>query len=59
MIKHQSEYSLPNGQVISIQYDEGRGIWEVACWNTDETTHWYKEYDKEIDARREYERWRP
>lgn len=59
MIKHQNEYFLPNGQVISIQINESNGTWEVACWNADESTHWYKEYGDEGEARAEFERWRP
>jgi len=52
----QEEYKLPNGQTISIQ--NNNNIWEVACWNSDDTCHWYKEFDNEDDARIEFERFR-
>lgn len=55
-ITNQEEYKLPNGQTISIQYNSHN--WEVACWNEDETAHWYKEINNEEAARTEYERWR-
>jgi hypothetical protein len=55
-IYSKSEYKLPNGQIISIQCNEN--TWEVGCWNVDDTAHWYKEFNNEIDARKEYERWK-
>lgn len=57
-VSNQDEYNLPNGQTVSIQQNDVGGIWEVACWNPDGTAHWYKEYDKEGEAREEFERWR-
>lgn len=50
------EYKLPNGQVVSIQ--KMGTVWEVACWNEDDTAHWYKEFDNEQDARKEYDKWK-
>lgn len=56
-MKDQEEYKLPNGQTISIQNNDD--TWEVACWNADDTCHWYKEFDTEADARKEFERFKP
>jgi hypothetical protein len=53
--KHE-EYKLPNGQTVSIQFNGYH--WEVGCWNTDDTAHWYKEFEIENEARKEYERWK-
>lgn len=50
------EYLTQNGQTISIQHN-GR-VWEVACWNEDDSNHWYFEFADETAARTEYERWR-
>lgn len=33
-------------------------IWEVACWNKDDTAQWYLEFKDETAARKKYERWR-
>lgn len=57
-INSQDEYKLPNNQVISIQFSVEGNCWEVGCWSDDDTAHWYKEFDNEIAARAEYERWR-
>lgn len=53
-ITKQEEFKLPNGQTISIQFNSKN--WEVACWNTDDTAYWYKEFDNEAHAREEYKR---
>jgi hypothetical protein len=54
-VTDHEEYKLPNGQSISIQK---ANTWEVACWNKDDTAHWYKEFDNEEAARKEFERFR-
>lgn len=56
MMDHD-EYKTAENQTISIQCNS-RGIWEVGCWNEDDSAHWYLEFVKESDARNEYERWR-
>lgn len=56
MVDSQEEYKLKNKQTISIQ--RNNNIWEVACWNTDDTAHWYKEYSSEEVARKEFEKFR-
>ena len=56
-ITHKEEQLLPNGQVISIQFNGYN--WEVGCWNKDDSPHWYKEFEKEEDARKEYLRFIP
>lgn len=58
-VTNQDEYKLPNGQIVSIQYDTMKDMWEVACWNTDDSNHWYKEYKTQEAAKAEYERWIP
>lgn len=57
-VTDQEEYQLKNGQTVSIQLSDG--VWEVACWNKDDTAHWYREYpahQKDL-AKAEFERWR-
>lgn len=49
-------YELANGQIIDIDFDNG--YWTVSCLNPDWSVHWYKEYDDEAEARKEFERWR-
>lgn len=55
---NQDEYKTNEGQTISIQYDTAKKHWEVACWNEDDTNHWYSEFVDEAAARAEFERWR-
>lgn len=57
-ISNQEEYKLSNGQTISIQFSIEGGCWEVACWNADDTAHWYKEFDNETAARKEFEKFK-
>lgn len=45
------------GKTISIQFSPARKIWEVACWNADDTNHWYLEFTDRAEARKEYDRW--
>lgn len=59
MIINQEEYKLPNTQTISIQQNVSTGIWEVACWNKDDTAHWYKEFNNKEDAIKEFNRFKP
>ena len=56
MVDKQEEYKLANDQTISIQRNGDQ--WEVACWNKDDSQHWYKEFVYETDARTEFEKWR-
>lgn len=56
-ISNQEEYKLQNGQTISMQQNESNGKWEVACWNKDDTAHWYKEFDNFELAAIEFSRW--
>lgn len=56
-VTNQEEYQLENGQKVSIQLNGNK--WEVACWNKDDSAHWYKEFDAENMARIEYNRWKP
>lgn len=58
MILYGEEYTTPDGEAITIQYDDVREMWEVACWDADEQCRWYLEFPTEIEARAEYERWR-
>jgi len=55
---NQQEYKLDNGQTISIQRNMARMVWEVACWNADDTAHWYKEFKTKVAAESEYNKWR-
>jgi hypothetical protein len=58
-VSNQDEYKLPSGETVSIQYDEARCIWEVACWSADgDECRWMKEYKYYGLANTEYERWR-
>jgi len=57
-IKFQEEFKRPDGQVISIQFSIEGNWWEVACWDTDDTCRWYREFDNESSARKEFERWK-
>lgn len=54
----QEEYKTPDGQTISIQHNDGKGKWEVACWNEDDSNHWYFEFADETAARAEFNRWK-
>ena len=58
MITAKEEYKLTNGQTVSIQFSVEGNCWEVGCWNADDTAHWYKEFDNELAARNEYEKWK-
>lgn len=58
-ITNRDEYQLRSGQYVSIQFSVEGGCWEVGCWNKDDTAHWYKEFNNEIEARREFEKWKP
>lgn len=58
MISHLNEYKLTNNQTVSIQFDEIKNIWEVACWNEDDSNHWYKQFKNKQDAEKEFEEWR-
>lgn len=57
-ISNQDEYKLSSGQTISIQKAKETNKWEVGCWNEDGSAQWYWEFDDEVDARVEFERWR-
>lgn len=57
VISNIEEYKVSSDQTISIQFNEATHIWEVGCWNKDESCSWYKEYSSEEAARKEYERW--
>ena len=52
------EKTLPNGQKITLEpHDRLPHVWNVACWNADDTNHWSKEFTHEDDAKHEYNRW--
>ena len=58
MITNQEEIKLKSGQTLSIQKNNAAMKWEVAVWNSDDSNSWYKEYNKEEDARKEFNRWK-
>lgn len=57
-VTNQEEYETPSGDVVSIQYDADKGIWEVACWDANDECRWYKEFRSPSDARTEFERFK-
>lgn len=57
-IDNQQEYKTGDGSTISIQRSIARMTWEVACWKSDDTCHWYKEFKSEASAKKEFERFR-
>lgn len=57
-ITSQEEFKLANGQTVSIQFSVEGNCWEVGCWTSDDIAQWYKEFDNEAAARKEYERWK-
>ncbi len=57
-VTNQEEYKLANGQTVSMQKNEANGKYEVACWNADDTAHWYKEFDNAELAAIKFSRWR-
>lgn len=50
-------YKKSNGEEIMIGLDI-YGTWQVSCWNKDLECLWEKRFDKESDARAEFERCR-
>lgn len=57
-ILHLKEYKNSIGETINIQFSVERDCWEVGCWDKYDKNRWYKEFDNEQDARKEYERWK-
>lgn len=57
-ISNQDEYVSPSGQTVSIQLNVERMIWEVACWNEDDSNHWYLVFKNKEEAFKEFNRWR-
>ena len=49
------KYHLVNGQSINLINDLNKII--VFCENRDGTIHWHKEFTKEKDAIKEFEKW--
>lgn len=57
-ITNMEEYKTPLDETISIQFSVEGGCWEVTCWDNEDRCRWYKEYDNETAARKEYNRWK-
>lgn len=57
MSQHE-EYVTPSGQTITIQRNDTCKVWEVACWDENDTNQWYLEFPDEEEARVEFNRWR-
>jgi hypothetical protein len=57
-ISNQNEIKLKSGQTLSIQFSIEGNCWEVALWNEDDSNAWYKEFDNEPDAKKEFDRWK-
>lgn len=50
-------YKKSDGEEIMLGQDI-YGTWQVSCWNKDLDCLWEKRFDKESEAREEFERWR-
>ena len=57
-ISGQEEYKNSIGETFSIQFSIEGNCWEVACWDKYDQCRWYKEFDNEEIARKEYNRWK-
>lgn len=57
-IDNQEEYTTPDHQTICIQRNVEAGKWEVSCWNSDDSNHWYLEFTDEAKAKAEFNRWK-
>lgn len=55
-VTNQEEYKTKAGETISIQLNNK--TWEVACWDKNDESRWYKEYLDEDKARKEFNRWK-